>query len=139
MKETIEINGKSFSIQELNAIIEASKNSKPTDKVYTFHATTEKEFNKKHKDSSNFIKAIDRIAMIVAYYNKGEKVDFNNKNQKKFYPHFYMDSNKFRFSFSFFQIESSSAPASLCFLREDDLKDAMDNFLPEYKDAYLNF
>lgn len=136
--KTIEINGNHYTIEELNAIINSAKNRKPIDEVYKYHGTSEENFNEKHKNSSEFIKAIDREALIVQYYNKSEKVDFDNKNQKKFYPFFKMDSKDFRFYGCRYDSEDSSVPISLCFLRKEDLLDAVEKFLPEYKLSRLN-
>lgn len=137
MKTTIKINGKSFSIEELNALIETAKNTiRPIDEVYAYHKTTEEEFNKKHENSSKFIKAIDRESMIVGFYNKGEKVDFDNNKQHKYYPYFDMRSDTFSlrhvsdcsFGFSF-------APLALCFLRRKDCEDACEKFLEYFKES----
>lgn len=138
MKDKIEINGKSFSLEELNALIEAAKSEKPIDEVYNYHGITEEEFNSKHRNSSDFIKAIDREALIVSFYNKGEDVDFDNSNQKKWYPYFAMDSKNFRFGHSLSRIDNSTMPTALCFLREADLKDAVEKYLPQYKNSRLS-
>ena len=107
--------------------------SSPMDEVFAYHNTTEKEFEELYKNVSLRSKYFEKEALIVSYYNKGRKVEFTNANQKKYYPYFYSDV--FRLVNSFFYYAFSSMPASLCFLRKEDLEEAVEKFLPEYKQS----
>ena len=131
--KTININGSEFTIEELNFIIENSKKKSPMDEVFTYHNTTEREFEELYKNVSLRSKYFEKEALIVSYYNKGIKVDFTNANQKKYYPYFCLDV--FRLDDSDCIYVSSAVPASLCFLRKEDLEEAVNKFLPEYKQS----
>ena len=127
---------KGYEIDKVNSTFENivfKEISSPMDEVFTYHNTTEKEFEELYKNVSLFSKYQEKERMIVNFYNKGIKVDFTNANQKKYYPYFYLDV--FRLSDSVSYYVTSLVPASLCFLRKEDLEEAVEKFLPEYKQS----
>lgn len=131
--KTININGTEYTVEQLTKILEDAKKSSPMDEVYKFHNTTEEEFNKKYEGIESHIKAYAKEVLIVSFYNKGEKVDFSNSNQIKFYPYFKMDN--FRFDYIAEFCLYSYVPARLCFIRKKDCEDAGEKFLNEYKES----
>lgn len=132
--KTININGKDFTLEELSKLVESAKKENPMDKIFRFHSTTEEEFNNNHSKVSDFTKAIAIEEMIVNFYNKGVIVDFDNYNQKKYYAWFYLGKN-FRLYLCYSYRSYSSVPARLCFLREEDLREATEIYLEQYRNS----
>lgn len=135
--KTININGKEFTIEELAQAIESAKKENPIDKIFKYNNTTEEQFNKDYEKTSEFAKAIEIEAMIVNYYNKGERVDVNNSNQNKYYPWFYL-GDEFRLGYVGSDDSISNVPARLCFLREKDGKEAVKIYLEQYRNSRNN-
>lgn len=129
--KTININGQDYTVEQLTEILEAAKQQNPMLDVYRFHNTTEEEFDKLYENIPDHVKAFEQECMITNYYNKGEKPNWEDSSQKKHYAWFYLDD--FRFDFSFYYSTFSGCSARLCFLREDDLKEAVVKFLDIYK------
>src|SRR6478736_8864320 len=93
--KTININGSDYTVEQLTKILEEAKKKSPMDKVYEYHNTTEEEFENLYKNLPLNVKYHQKEVMIVNYYNKGEKADFKNANQKKYYGWFYLDEFRF--------------------------------------------
>lgn len=132
--KTININGSHYTVEELTKILEEAKKKSPMDKVYAYHNTTEDEFEKLYENLPLNVKYHQREVMIVAYFNKGEIPDFNNKNQQKWYAWFYLD--EFRFHDSYWFHTTTHVPASLCFVGdngEKNIKEAIAEFFEELK------
>lgn len=132
--KTININGSNYTVEELAKILEDAKKKSPMDKVYEYHKTNEQEFEKLYENIPLNIKYLQKEVMIVAFYNKGEKPDFNNKKQKKWYSWFYLD--EFRFFDSYYFGSFTYIPASLCFVgdnAEKNIKEAVVEFFEELK------
>lgn len=132
--KTININGSNYTVEELAKILEDAKKKSPMDKVYEYHKTNEQEFEKLYENIPLNIKYLQKEVMIVAFYNKGEKPDFNNKKQKKWYSWFYLD--EFRFHGSGYHGSGTHVPASLCFVgdnAEKNIKEAVVEFFEELK------
>lgn len=134
---TINIEGKEFTIEQLKTLIKNNEKASPMDEVYKFHNTTEEQFNEKHKNNPNYLKAHDKEVLIVAYYNKGEVSDWSNSNQYKYYGWFVMDKEGFRLSFVHDVRVNSFAPSALCFKNKKDALEAYEKFLPEIKESRL--
>lgn len=83
--KTIEINGKEFTIEELNDLVEKAKKNNPMEEVYKYHNTTEEEFDKLYENMPTHVKAYEKECMVVAYYNKGWKPNWKDLNEKKWY------------------------------------------------------
>lgn len=134
MKTKININGKDVEITLTQDQVELIKNSNPLTEVFKFHNTSEEEFEKQYSSVSDFAKHQEVERMIVNYYNKGIQPDFNNNNQVKYYPWFYLGNN---FSYHNYNAYSthSSVSSRLCFLRKEDLLEAVEVFLPQYKNS----
>ena len=129
--KTININGQDYTVEQLTEILETAKQQNPMLAVYRFHNTTEEEFDKLYENIPDHVKAFEQECMITNYYNKGEKPDWDNFDQKKYYAWFYLDD--FCFCGSYFYVTSSAFSTRLCFLREDNLKEAVVKFLDIYK------
>lgn len=137
MENTIEINGQKFTIEQLNSIIEQAKNANPMDKVYAYHGTTKEEFDKIYKLAPDHIKAMAQEELIVKFYNKGEEPDWDNSNQRKYYPWFYLGSN-FRLYSVVSYCSNSTCSARLSFIREEDCREATKEFFDIYKRSRNN-
>jgi len=132
--EKININGKEFSLSELNELIENAKKQNPMDEVYTYHNTTEGAFEELYKNVSEFAKFQEVERMIVNFYNKGVKCDWDNTNQRKYYPYFYLGKN-FAYDDCINYHAFSGVSTRLCFLRAEDLKEAVVKFKEQYKNS----
>ena len=133
--KTIKINGKDFTIEELNKLVEDAKKANPMQEVYEYHGTTEKEFDKLYKNIPDHVKAYQKEVMIVEFYNQGQKPDWSNTNQIKYYPFFNMKD--FSFHCSGFYCHCSNVSDRLCFLREEDCEDAVGKFIDIYRESRL--
>lgn len=130
--KTININGKDFTLEELSTLIENSKRDNPMLEVYKFNNTTEEEFDKLYQNIPAHIKAYAQEEMIVNFYNKGEKVNFSNHNQSKYYVWFYLGDN-FRFYDVCYQYSCAGSSSRLGFLRKEDALEAKDKFFEIYR------
>lgn len=129
--KTININGQDYTVEQLTEILETAKQQNPMLAVYRFHNTTEEEFNKLYENIPDHVKAFEQECMITNYYNKGEKPNWEDSNQRKYFAWFYLDDFRFDFSDSYYTFSVCSS--RLCFLREEDLKEAVVKFLDIYK------
>lgn len=132
--KTININGKDYTVEELTSILENAKSVNPMEEVYTFNSTTEKAFEELYKNIPPNIKATAQEEMIVNFYNKSVNPDWNNHNQPKYFPWFYL-GDKFRFDIvdDYFHVASTSS--RLCFLRKEDCLEAVKKFEHIYKQS----
>lgn len=131
----ININGSDYTIEELTKILEDAKKISPMQKVYEYHNTTEEEFNELYKNLPKHIKANEKEFMIVAFYNKEWKPDFQNSNEKKWYAWFYMDD--FRLGDWDYCCSVSSVPARALFKNKADLIEAVEVYFEEFKESRL--
>lgn len=130
----ININGKETEITLTKEQLKQIENQNPMQKVYDYHNTTEEEFDRLYKNVSEFAKAQEIERMIVNFYNKGEQPDWNNSNQYKYYPYFYLGSN-FSCNGCNFWISCSGISARLCFLRKEDLLEAVVVHKEQYENS----
>ena len=135
MKTTINIEGKEFTIEQLKELI--NKNEDKLEKVFNFNKTTEEQFNKKWEGFEEHEKygALERL--IVNFYNKGEKPNWNNTKQYKYYPCFIMDKVDFHYYFYYYYYAFSSVSSRLAFLRKEDMLEAVELYLDIYKKSRL--
>lgn len=135
MKTTINIEGKEFTIEQLKELI--NKNEDKLEKVFNFNKTTEEQFNKKWEGFEEHEKygALERL--IVNFYNKGEKPDWNDSNQYKYYPYFIMDKDDFRYDSCNRDYTISFVSSRLAFLRKEDMLEAVELYLDIYKKSRL--
>ena len=135
MKTTINIEGKEFTIEQLKELI--NKNEDKLEKVFNFNKTTEEQFNKKWEGFEEHEKygALERL--IVNFYNKGEKPDWENIKQYKYYPYFIMDKVDFRCNSYDGYSAYSGVSSRLAFLRKEDMLEAVELYLNVYKKSRL--
>ena len=135
MKTTINIEGKEFTIEQLKELI--NKNEDKLEKVFNFNKTTEEQFNKKWEGFEEHEKygALERL--IANFYNKGEKPDWENTKQYKYYPYFIMNKVDFRCNSYDGYSAYSSASSRLVFLRKEDMLEAVELYLNVYKKSRL--
>lgn len=81
--------------------------------------------------------AMRKIKLIVKYYNKGQKVDFTNTDQTKWYPYFEYDGG-FSLCIVIINFSYSDVPPPCCYLDRDACKEAVITFFEIYKTAYEN-
>lgn len=105
--------------------------------IYSFNNTTEEEFNKKWDGFEDHEKYGALEKLIVNYYNKGEKPNWKNSNQYKYYPYFIMDEDNFRYGDYSYWNASSDTSARHAYLRKDDMLEATKLFLEIYKKSRL--
>ena len=135
MKTTINIEGKEFTIEQLKELI--NKNEDKLEKVFNFNKTTEEQFNKKWEGFEEHEKygALERL--IVNFYNKGEKPNWKNTNQYKYYPYFIMDKDDFCYFYYYGYYTDSVVSYRLAFLRKEDMLEAVELYLDIYKKSRL--
>lgn len=135
MKTTININGTDFTIDQLNSIIEAAKKANPMDEVFKYHNIKEEDFNSKWEGFEAYEIAQAKEILIASYYNKNKKPDWTDSSQYKYCPYFVMDKNKFR-CYDYVSWSSHSyVSARLCFLRKEDMLEAVEKFIDIYKES----
>ena len=98
------------------------------DEIYTFHKTTREEFDKKYEGIPDNLKALQQEFMIVAYYNKGEKLPLEDDNVYKYYPYFEFKNGCQVFYCVSYWCASTSVPAPSLFIRESDCEEAVKKF-----------
>ena len=135
MKTAINIEGKEFTTEQLKELI--NKNEDKLEKVFNFNKTTEEQFNKKWEGFEEHEKygALERL--IVNFYNKGEKPNWKNTNQYKYYPYFIINKDDFRYSYYYDYYANSRVSSSLAFLRKEDMLEAVELYLDIYKKSRL--
>lgn len=131
--KTININGSDYTVEELTKILEDAKKVSPMQKVYEYHDTTEKEFDKLYNNIPSKVKAYAQEIMVVAYYNKTWIPDWNNSKEYKYYPYFHMD--KFRFGGVSELYSCSSVGAPQVFKNKKDCEEAVELFFDIYKES----
>ena len=129
----ININGKETEITLTKEQLKQINNQNPLKKVFDYHKTTEEEFNKLNGHLPSHLKGQILEAMIVEMYNKGEKPNWSNSNQSKYYPYFNMGSFSYH-TWSYYSTHSH-VPASSIFLRKEDLLEAVELYIDLYKQA----
>ena len=135
MKTTINIEGKEFTIEQLKELI--NKNEDKLEKVFNFNKTTEEQFNKKWEGFEEHEKYGTLERLIVNFYNKGEKPNWEDTNQYKYYPYFIMDKVDFRyFSYDHYFIYSNGS-SRLAYLSKKDMLVAVELYLDIYKKSRL--
>ena len=135
MKTTINIEGKEFTIEQLKELI--NKNEDKLEKVFNFNKTTEEQFNKKWEGFEEHEKygALERL--IVNFYNKGEKPNWENTKQYKYYPYFIMYKDDFRYYSYHYDSTHSRVSSRLSYLRKEDMLEAVELYLDIYKKSRL--
>lgn len=130
----ININGKETEITLTAEQLKQMENHNPMQKVFDYHNTTEEAFNELYKNVSEFSKAQEIERMIVNFYNKGEQADWDNSNQYKYYPYFNLGKN---FSDDGYRswLSLSFVSARLCFLRKEDLLEAVEIYKEQYENS----
>ena len=132
---------KGFEIDEEKStfqkiVFKESKNN--LDKIFKFNNTTEKDFNKKWENFEDHEKYGALEKMIVNYYNKGEKPNWKNSEQYKYYPWFVMRENTFRCDdFYVGWYTGSTASSRLAYLRKEDMLEAVELYIDIYKKSRL--
>jgi hypothetical protein len=125
--ETININGKNFSIEELNRLIAQSKS--PMQKVWDYHGISEEAFNDMYKGLPVHIKAYAKECLVVDFYNKGWKPDWNDSKQKKYYLWLEYKNGAPTFNDGHHYYSYSSVPSRLYLKSKEDVLDMKDNFM----------
>lgn len=131
--KTININGSNYTVEELTAILENAKKVSPMQKVYEYHKTTEEEFDKLYLNIPKKVKAYQQEIMVVAYYNKDWTPNYNNSNEYKYYPYFYMD--EFRLDYVTGGCAASTVGAPQVFKNKKDCEEAVELFFEVYKES----
>lgn len=81
--------------------------------------------------------AYAQLKVIVSALNEGWKPDWNNQNQYKWYPWFYMDDERgFQFDFAYFYSQLSDVCSRLCFKNRELAEYAASQFLDIYKSFF---
>ena len=113
---------------------------KITDRIKTFadacEAVREDPNQSKFNTGSADDIAYQRLKVVVRALNEGWTPDWNNSNQYKWYPWFYLDKPGFRFYGAGYAYAYSHATCGsrLCFSSEELAKYAANQFLDLYKD-----
>lgn len=130
----IEINGKETEITLTKEQLKQIESQNVMQKVYEYHNTTEEKFSKLYREVSEFAKAQEIERMIVNFYNRGILPDWDDRNQSKYYPYFSLGKN---FSCDCYHdwYSCSDASARLCFLRKEDLLEAVEMFKEQYENS----
>lgn len=102
------------------------------EEIYKYHNTTKQEFDEKYKGIPDNLKALQQEFMIVAFYNKGVKVNFEDLSYK-YTPYFIFQDGVQVFHCVVTWRTYSYVPTSSLFLREDDCKEAVEKYLDVYR------
>lgn len=137
MKNTIEINGKTFTLDELNILVEKAKKENPMEEIFKYHNIKEKNFDKQYENIPEYLKYMELEFLIVSFYNKKEKVDWKNGNQHKYTPWFILDENNFRYYRYTTDSPGSNTSSRSAFLRKSDMLEAVEKFIHIYKKSRL--
>lgn len=134
--KTIKINikGKETEITLTKEQLKQIESQNSMQKIYEYHSTTEEKFNKLYKDVSEFAKAQEIERMIVNFYNKGKQPDWDNGSQYKYYPYFKLGKNSSYLDCNCW-FSCSNFSARLCFLRKEDLLEAVEVFREQYENS----
>lgn len=132
--KTININGKDYTVEELTSILENAKSVNPMKEVYLFNSTTEEAFEELYKNIPPHIKATAQEEMIVNFYNKNVNPDWNNLNQPKYLPWFYL-GDRFCFDDVYNYCRGAITSSRLCFLRKEDCLEAVEKFKHIYENS----
>ena len=137
MKATVKINGKDAEITLTEEQVKQIECQNRMQKIYEYYNTTEEKFNTLYKDVSKFAKAQEIERMIVNFYNKGVLPDWSSTEQYKYYPYFNLGKN---FSYGGYGSWESVSfiSARLCFLRVEDLLEAVEVFKNNMKTQEIN-
>lgn len=125
--KTININGKDFTIDELNKLIEGTKD--PMDEVYAYHKTTREEFDKLYENIPPHVKAYEKECMVVAYYNKGWVPNWEDVNEKKWYGYYKLKGESPTFVAALYSYSCAYVPTRLCLRSKEDLLDMSEKFI----------
>jgi hypothetical protein len=118
------------------------------DRVKTFDdacreiGTTEKEFNQKFGciglDKNDIV--FKKLKIIIKVLNEGWEPDWDNTNQRKWYPWFNMQSGGFGFSLTNFDVWTTHSyfGSLLCFKSQELCEYAATQFKSEYADYMIN-
>lgn len=129
--KTININGKDFTIEALNKLIEQSQQN-PLDKVYEYNGTTRQEFDRLYEKIPAWVKATAQEELIANYYNKGKKLDWSKGNsQKKCEGLWDLSGGEPRLDHVGAYHSYAGCSSRLCYLRESDLREAVETFYDE--------
>lgn len=131
---------KGFEIDKENSTFEKivfkESNSNPMLEVYKYHNITEEEFDKLYENLPNHVKAFQKECMIVSFYNKGWKPNWDNLNERKYYPWFYLGKG---FSLNHSHCYLISCVSScLVFRKEEDCEEAVEKFFEVYRESRNN-
>ena len=113
---------------------------KITDRIKTFadacEAVREDPNQSKFNTGSADDIAYQRLKVVVRALNEGWTPDWNNSNQYKWYPWFYLDKPGFRVGGATYDYTGTGAASGsrLCFSSEELAKYAANQFLDLYKD-----
>lgn len=135
--KTIEINGKEFTIEELNDLVEKAKKNNPMEEVYKYHNTTEEEFDKLYKGLPKHVKGYAKECMVIEWYNKGVEPDFND-GSLKYYPYFDMRRGKLVYYDWRYHYSYSNVGARQLYLGKNAKKnmlEAVEKFIDVYKES----
>jgi hypothetical protein len=132
---TININGKKTEIiltkEQLEQI---NKNDNLMLEIYKYHNTTEEEFDKLYEKLPKHVKAFEKECMVVAFYNKGWKPNWDNTFEFKYYPWFYL-GDTFRLDYSGYDYSISNISSRLVFRDIVDCEEAVKKYFDVYKES----
>lgn len=131
--EGYEIDQEKSTFQKI--VFKESKND--LQKIFKYNNTTEEEFNKKWENFEDHEKYGALEKMIVNYYNKGEKPNWENSNQYKYYPFFIIQEENFHYDGYVGWWASSGTSSRLAYLRKEDMLEAVELYLDVYKKSRL--
>lgn len=105
------------------------------DKVFTYHNTTKEQFDKLYESIPFHVKAYAKESMLASFYNKEWTPNFQDSNERKYYPWFYMD--EFRLNVVDCNDRGSDSCAPLLWKNEKDLREAIELYPEVFKNARL--
>lgn len=80
--------------------------------------------------------AYKKLKIIIAALNEGWKPDWNNDNEYKYYPWFYLNSPGFRFNDAYYFCTTSGVGSRLCLKSRELAEYAAKQFETIYKDLF---
>ena len=107
--------------------------------VYVLNNTTEEIFKKAVENLTSDEIGYKKVKLIVSAYNQGKLPDFSDGTYK-YTPYFQMNENGFRYYYYCNCYSSSMLSSRLLFVgseAKENMLDAVEKFLPEYKQYQL--
>lgn len=105
------------------------------EKILKYHNTNQEEFDKTYENIPFHVKAYAKESMLASFYNNGWAPNFQDDNERKYYPWFWLDN--FRLHYVRYDDRYSCSCARLLWKNEKDLREAIELYPDVFKENRL--